>query len=318
MDRSLKSRAKRAKWDLRLAKIVNRLDCNPDFGWGRIMEYATAHECMGTYARLCIAFGPGARKNSNVLFVRNRKVLAFLSPEERVRVFSLVSSEAKVGASALKRSAKFRQTVDCQVDGSLALDRVEAASIRFPALEDVHVYMYRSLYDSKGFTDASRALILAKLCTFTFITKLALSGNDIAVVPDVANASIGELTNLKELYITENKIATLPDSIGKLTGLNTLCLQRNKLTALPSSIGSLTALTTLDLNENRIVTLPTTIVALMNLKYLDLNHNRLLIGSKQSPAVKAWLTELQESETCTYVGFEGYVWCNASTHPASR
>jgi len=34
-------------------------------------------------------------------------VMAFLSPEERVRVFSLVSKEAARGAAALKRSAKF-------------------------------------------------------------------------------------------------------------------------------------------------------------------------------------------------------------------
>ena len=146
-------RAKRAKGDLRLAKIVNRLDCNPDFGWGKIMEYATAHECMGTYARLCIAFGPGARKNSNVLFVRNRKVLAFLSPEERVRVFSLVSKDAGRGAAALKRTANFWRKHLVLADGSfpilalsvdLALDRVEAVSIRFPTLQDVDVYLYRA------------------------------------------------------------------------------------------------------------------------------------------------------------------------------
>ena len=275
MDRSLKSRAKRAKWDLRLAKIVNRLDCNPDFGWGKIMEYATAHECMGTYARLCIAFGPGARKNSNVLFVRNRKVLAFLSPEERVRVFSLVSSEAKVGASGLKRSADFANRQLVLAPGSIALDRVEAASIRFPALEDVSVNLGYALSHHNGFTDASRAPILAKLCTFTFVTKLVLFYNDIAVVPDAANASIGALTNLKYLHLEGNKIATLPASIGRLTALETLDLTYNILTTVPASIGSLTALTTLDLCYNRIATLPDWICVMTALTTLDLDGNQL-------------------------------------------
>ena len=117
----------------------------------------------------------------------------------------------------------------------LALDRVEAASIRFPALEDVSVDLIGALSDRKGFTYASRAPILAKLCTCTFVTKLDLDDNDIAVVPD----AIGALTNLKELNLDGNKIATLPASIGRLTALETLNLDSNILTAVPSSIGSL-------------------------------------------------------------------------------
>ena len=112
-----------------------------------------------------------------------------------MRVFSLVSVAFGRGAAALKRSAKFGPNQLVLADGSLALDRVEAASIRFPALEDVSVNLGCALSDSKGFTDARRAPILAKLCTFTFVTKLVLRYNDIAVVPD----AIGALTNLKEL-----------------------------------------------------------------------------------------------------------------------
>jgi Leucine-rich repeat (LRR) protein len=118
---------------------------------------------------------------------------------------------------------------------------VEAANIRFPALEDVRVRLWSDLTDSQGFTDARRAPILAKLCTFTFVTKLVLYGNDIAVVPD----AIGALTNLKELDLSFNKIATLPASIGRLAALEKLNLDDNILTAVPASIGSLTALTTL-------------------------------------------------------------------------
>ena len=197
-------------------------------------------------------------------------VMAYLTPPERLS-FSLVSSDAKVGASALKRSAKFGPNQLVLADGSIALDRVEAASIRFPALEDVSVHLWGALSDRNGFTDARRAPILAKLCTFTFVTKLDLWGNDIAVVPD----AIGALTNLKYLSLYDNKIATLPASIGRLTALETLNLGNNNLTAVPPSIGSLTALTTLFLYSNRIATLPTTIGGMTALTTLWLYNNQL-------------------------------------------
>ena len=234
--------------DPRLSAKVNRLDCTSDIGWGRIMGYATAEECVRAYAQLCVAFGPGARVKRSVWFLRKKMVMAYLTPAERVSVFSLVSVAFGRGAAALKRSAKFGKpqygptgAALVLADGSIALDRVEAASIRFPALEDVTVNLEDALSDSKGFTDARRAPILAKLCTFTFVTKLVLCNNDIAVVPD----AIGALTNLKYLDLSENKIATLPASIGRLTALETLYLNSNILTAVPASIGSLTALTTL-------------------------------------------------------------------------
>ena len=117
------------------------------------MKYATADECLRTYAQLCTAFRPGARKNSNVFFVRRGEVMAFLTPDERVRVFSLVSKDAGRGAAALKRTANFWRKHLVLADGSfpilalsvdLALDRVEAVSIRFPTLQDVDVYLYRA------------------------------------------------------------------------------------------------------------------------------------------------------------------------------
>ena len=112
----------------------------------------------------------------------------------------------------------------------LALDRIEAARVSSAALEDVSVDLEDALSNRKGFTDASRAPILAKLCTFTFVTKLDLEYNDIAVLPD----AIGALTNLKELHLDGNKIATLPASIGRLTALETLDLDNNILTAVPA------------------------------------------------------------------------------------
>jgi hypothetical protein len=123
--------------DPRLSAKVNRLDCTSDIGWGRITGYATAEECVRSYAQLCVAFGPGARVKRSLWFLRKKMVMAYLTPAERVSIFSLVSVAFGRGAAALKRSAWFEQTQLVLADGSIALDRVEAASIRFPALEDV-------------------------------------------------------------------------------------------------------------------------------------------------------------------------------------
>ena len=100
--------------------------------------------------------------------------MGYATAAERVRSSRLSVAFGR-GAAALKRSAKFGPNQLVLADGSLALDRVEAASIRFPALEDVSVNLGGALSDSKGFTDARRAPILAKLCTFTFVTTLDLA-----------------------------------------------------------------------------------------------------------------------------------------------
>jgi hypothetical protein len=286
--------------DLRLSAKVNGLDCTSDIGWGRIMGYATAEECVRVYAQLCVAFGPGARMKRSVWFLRKKMVMAYLTSAEHVGVFSLVSVAFGRGAAALKRSAKFGRNQLVLADGSLALDRVEAASIRFPALEDVSVRLWNALSNSIGFTDARRAPIVAKLCTFTCVTTLDLRYNDIAVVPD----AIGALTNLKYLNLGRNKIATLPASIGRLTALETLYLRSNILTAVPASIGSLTALTTLYLGGNRIATLPTTIGGMTALTTLHLDGNQLaglpdaigqLTGLEELSLYSNQLTALPES-----------------------
>ena len=60
----------------------------------------------------------------------------------------------------------------------------------------------------------------------------------------------GELTNLTELYLPENRLTTLPPQIGKLRQLEMLDLTGNQLSALPPQMGDLTKLTNLDLSDN--------------------------------------------------------------------
>ena len=84
---------------------------------------------------------------------------------------------------------------------------------------------------------------------------------------------VNYLSNLKELYLEDNELTSLPDWIGTLTNLEDLNLNYNKLTSLPYSIGNLTNLKRLSLHNNKLESLPESIGNLKNLRYLDLEYN---------------------------------------------
>ena len=69
-------------------------------------------------------------------------------------------------------------------------------------------------------------------------TELDLYKTKLTCIPD----SIGQLTQLQHLNVSENQLTCLPDSIGQLTQLQSLDLSENQLTCLPDSIGQLTQL----------------------------------------------------------------------------
>ena len=85
-------------------------------------------------------------------------------------------------------------------------------------------------------------------------TKLDLSRMGITKIPD----TIGDMTQLDRLILSENKIKALPESIGKLSNLKTLYLFHNELTSLPESLGNMTGLQYLGLSGN--INLPKRII----------------------------------------------------------
>ncbi len=87
--------------------------------------------------------------------------------------------------------------------------------------------------------------------------------------------SIGNLTNLVQLYIDDNELTTLPESIGNLSNLFYLVANFNNLTALPDSIGNLSNLLFLDLGYNQISYIPESIGNLSNLQTLWIFDNQL-------------------------------------------
>lgn len=87
--------------------------------------------------------------------------------------------------------------------------------------------------------------------------------------------SIGKLSSLTTLDLSENRIAEIPEAIGGLSSLQVLDLHGNTISELPESIGNLLNLLHLDLRGNQLRSLPPTIDRLVRLQELDLSSNGL-------------------------------------------
>lgn len=104
--------------------------------------------------------------------------------------------------------------------------------------------------------------------------KLMLGGklsDQIEWLPD----SIGKLSSLITLDLSENRIAVLSEAIGRISSLQTLDLHGNRISELPEAIGDLLSLLHLDLRGNQLRSLPPTIDRLVQLQELDLSSNGL-------------------------------------------
>lgn len=112
------------------------------------------------------------------------------------------------------------------------------------------------------------------------LRKLGISVNE--QVP----ASIVELTNLRELMIESNVLATnelteIPASIGQFPFLNKLVLSCSKVTSISPAIGNLSNLEYLEFLMPSLTTLPSTIGQLKNLGILVINVTDLEVLPKE-------------------------------------
>ncbi|KAJ6682377.1 PLANT INTRACELLULAR RAS-GROUP-RELATED LRR PROTEIN 4 [Salix koriyanagi] len=87
--------------------------------------------------------------------------------------------------------------------------------------------------------------------------------------------SIGKLSSLVTLDLSENRIVALPETIGGLSSLTKLDLHSNRIGELPESIGDLLSLVVLDVRGNQLSSVPATFGRLILLQDLDLSSNRL-------------------------------------------
>ncbi|KAG4939027.1 hypothetical protein JHK82_044772 [Glycine max] len=101
------------------------------------------------------------------------------------------------------------------------------------------------------------------------LIKLDLSENRITVLP----STIGGLSSLTSLNLHSNKIAELPECVGDLLSLVYLNVGGNQLSSLPASLGRLVHLEELDLSSNQLSVLPDAIGSLVSLKVLNVETN---------------------------------------------
>jgi Leucine-rich repeat (LRR) protein len=114
--------------------------------------------------------------------------------------------------------------------------------------------------------------VIAKIET---LRELWLRENKIKSVPNNIEL-LAKNSNLELLHLGSNLIKTLPESLGKLKSLKYLDVEMNfQLEKLPVSIGELKELRTLDLEENSLTEVPLEITKLKNLYDLDLQSNKL-------------------------------------------
>lgn len=102
---------------------------------------------------------------------------------------------------------------------------------------------------------------------------LDLSNIELTKLPE----SIALLSELRMLFVNDNKLTTLPASITKLSTLEVLLLDNNKLTIFPPPITKLYQLRTLSLSGNQLTMLPESIAKLWRLQKLYLDSNQLLM-----------------------------------------
>ena len=82
---------------------------------------------------------------------------------------------------------------------------------------------------------------------------------------------IGELKNLRILYLRENKLRSLPAELENCTELRVLDISNNKIMSLPRNFKQLELLDTVNLRHNSIKKIPVFIKHMKKLRYLNLN-----------------------------------------------
>uniref|UniRef100_A0A8C9TLE7 Leucine-rich repeat-containing protein 7 n=1 Tax=Scleropages formosus TaxID=113540 RepID=A0A8C9TLE7_SCLFO len=103
------------------------------------------------------------------------------------------------------------------------------------------------------------------------LKELWMDNNSLQTVP----GSIGKLRQLRYLDLAKNRIETLDSEISGCESLEDLLLSSNLLQQLPDSIGMLKRLTTLKVDDNQLTSLPSTIGSLSLLEEFDCSCNEL-------------------------------------------
>jgi Leucine-rich repeat (LRR) protein/GTPase SAR1 family protein len=149
----------------------------------------------------------------------------------------------------------------------------------------------------------------------TQLRKLDLSENLLTTLP----VWFSEM-QLQELNLSNNKLTTLPDRLGELMHLRSLNLSENELTNYPDWLGHLIHLQNLELSDSRVKELPEWLGQLTDLRFLDVSWNGLTalpdslgrltrltelnLSNNKLTALPNWFGQLEQLESLDLSGNE--------------
>lgn len=122
-----------------------------------------------------------------------------------------------------------------------------------------------------------------KVCQLVTLERLWVSHNKLSTLP----TQIEQMLSLREVYLHNNNFKDIPTSLCYLARLEVLWLNCNKITVIPSEIANLKTLRRLHLDTNFIKELPDSLCSLDNLEVLYLNDNTIHTISEHIGSMKS-------------------------------
>lgn len=131
-----------------------------------------------------------------------------------------------------------------------------------------------------------------------YVTETATQGKLLVFPPAMLSEELTEfpraicqMTDLKQVTITNNKIASIPADIKRMTELKKLKLSGNQLTTLPPEIGEMSSLESLNLSNNPLTEIPSEIQNCKSLKKITLKGTQL--SSDQQKQLQGWFPDVK-------------------------
>lgn len=144
--------------------------------------------------------------------------------------------------------------------------------------------------------------------------KLEMIGFKANQIETVAENSLP--LNTRWLILTDNKIASLPNSMGDLLKLQKCMLAGNHLTELPESMAACHSLELLRISANQLVSLPNWLLEPPKLSWLAFSGNKFCQKNKRSDLIQAELSEFELFEVLGQ-GASGVIY-RAKWHKSSK
>ncbi|KAH9610934.1 hypothetical protein KSS87_015851 [Heliosperma pusillum] len=234
----------------------------------KLLDLENAHQLFDELiqrASQCVLPGNGDTSNGQLSYVDKKEVLKNGVNNEMVTRDDSYVTKTKDGFGTAP------QIHDSTLKTSTLSDGEKISLIKLASLIEVSAKKATSEISLSSRLSDQVEWLPDSIGKLSSLITLDLSENRIVALP----VTIGGLSSLSKLDLHANRINELPESIGELLNLIFLDLRGNNLVKLPPSLGRLIHLEELDMSSNNLSSLPDTIGCLTNLKTLNVETNNL-------------------------------------------